>query len=695
MTRLSLLSAVLVLAACAGETVDSDEPIDPTWLGEPEISWIADGAPDVAQPEIPWLEQPGGPAELPDLGPCADGWRSIPGEGGVSLCEPWPDSGALTCDGAQVQWAGSAQCVDLGPTCPEDGWPADLPDSDVVYVHPDGAGDGSREAPFGTVADAVASGAGTIALSTGDHPGGVRLSGRVDLVGACASTRLVCDSCTGPTLTTTGEHTVRDLTLASHAGEGLIVDGGSTTVQDVAIAGAPTVGVEVRDGRLDGARVLVRDAVFQGVIGLDGTEVSLDDLVVERTSIAGVTSGGGTMSLVRPVIREIGPNSSTGENGHSALVDHGSLTLTDAVLEGAARSAIFSTAGILDLDGVLIRDIAPYNGASWGIIATSESVVTARHLRGESFSHALVAAQYDTVATVEDSYQVGGAGVGAYQGGDVQVERLYSSSPFFALLAKDGKARGSHVTCVRSCGYIDAGGDFALAFSSIRGDFLVEDGTPYTLEDSELRYRVMFDSDVTLRRVVSYGQLIARANVTLEDVVARPAETQGNTSLSIWGGTVQGERIRVESEHSAGVYISDAVVDLADVTVRDGGFYLADGEATVERLSVEGATEAGLASNLRTTLTVTDASFRDPDPTPLEHCPDCPKVGAHLSGKVELTRVAFDGGEPDFLISGGRVTCTDVEVAGDAMVQFDGELSGDRCAIDLQRTQAQPSPRGL
>ena len=125
----------------------------------------ADAAPDGAGSEEPVLPAP----DLPRLTDweCPEGWIPTPaGEGepwAFSYCAPPP---RRACEGASLQLPGDPECRRLGTACPEggDGFPEEAelralaPGFDGVIRYVDAGarlgGDGSRGAPFRTVAEA-------------------------------------------------------------------------------------------------------------------------------------------------------------------------------------------------------------------------------------------------------------------------------------------------------------------------------------------------------------------------------------------------------------------------------------------------------------------------------------------------------------------------------------------------------------
>lgn len=178
MLRLFLLFLVLIvsttnLGACSGEPQEQPD-------GSADGDADADGDPgfEPAPPEPPlltpcpagWLEVPppetGGVATCdpwPESGPvavtsCPEGWRLVEVEG-FAFCDPWPEGGPRDCPPGAAHFPGEADCTRIGSECPAGSWADDLPgDREVLYVlaaAPEG-GVGTRESPFGSIAEALA-----------------------------------------------------------------------------------------------------------------------------------------------------------------------------------------------------------------------------------------------------------------------------------------------------------------------------------------------------------------------------------------------------------------------------------------------------------------------------------------------------------------------------------------------------------
>lgn len=225
--------------------------------------------------EVATCEPPGrgDVAARPQLTPCPPGWREVEAGGadGVTACDPFPESGRDLCDDDEVHLPGTPGCATLGTPCPDDGWAPDLPlDRDIVYVRsrvPPG-GDGTREAPFDTIAAAIAvAGPGTvIAIGPGVFGELVVIPAEVTLWGACVDGTVVRNGL--------------------DPGQVAVIEarGPGSAIRNLRITGdLPGILIEGSDASLDVADVSVHETFFAGIIVRDGGSLTADGLAVRDT----------------------------------------------------------------------------------------------------------------------------------------------------------------------------------------------------------------------------------------------------------------------------------------------------------------------------------------------------------------------------------------------------------------------------
>ncbi len=207
------------------------------------------------------------------LTPCPRGWVAQPDADGVVTCAPWPDAvDPPACADGEAWFPGGGGCTPLGPACPAGDFAADLPATGVLYVATSAApgGDGSRGAPFGTIADALrAATPGTVvAVGKGTWDEAITVPAGVTLEGACvAETRIAPTSTTssaaGAVVAGNGD-VVRNITI-SGSRPGFVIEGVSAQVRDVVVDGT-TVGVAAISGAtLDAGGLVVRNIAGHGI----------------------------------------------------------------------------------------------------------------------------------------------------------------------------------------------------------------------------------------------------------------------------------------------------------------------------------------------------------------------------------------------------------------------------------------------
>jgi hypothetical protein len=355
----------------------------------PELTPCPDGwvevPPDPEDPHgfatcDPWPGQD--PVTLPDLGPCPTGWRAVPPEepDGVTTCDPWPEAGREECEAVdEAHFPGEQHCARVGTACRSGDWADDLPaGARVLYVRAGEAagGDGTRELPFGMIADAMdAATPGTIiALSKGTFDEAVELDGGVTLWGACVAETLVACSTSSPsdaTVTARGMDTaVRNLRIGGER-VGVSLDGRMTSIsiQDVVIASTMSAAVTVSNGSATLESVVVRDTrsragelVFGRGMQLEyGAEVDVTRAAFERNREFGIVAfdPGTELILTDVVIADTESQELDRSNGRGLGLDGGaSVVVTRGVFERNRGAGITARSGEtrVSLTDVVIRD---------------------------------------------------------------------------------------------------------------------------------------------------------------------------------------------------------------------------------------------------------------------------------------------------------------------------------------------------
>lgn len=293
-------------------------------------------------PTPPEPAPPAGPRPLAYL-PCPAGWVD---DAAAQACRPW-STPPEPCAAGQLQLPGEASCRAPGEACALD-WAAGLDDATTTFVRPGaGSGAGTRASPVATLAEALAVGRPTVALTAGTFVLPATLAG-VRVVGACAaSTRLTSTvplvlgpdaaleavAIAAPALEVSGAGRLRavDWRGSTTVGGALTLDdslsgpitmgeGGRVLVQRSRVSGAPaaiaatrTASITVRDALIEGAltatsaAITVRASVLRGgdgpVLALTGSTLDLDAaLVVPRARQAPLLTTGLSSVQVRRLV---------------------------------------------------------------------------------------------------------------------------------------------------------------------------------------------------------------------------------------------------------------------------------------------------------------------------------------------------------------------------------------------------------
>ncbi|MGF1465439.1 MAG: hypothetical protein ACFCGT_04830 [Sandaracinaceae bacterium] len=408
------LLALHSLAACGSREPSGDQGflVGDMRVAPARIPWLAEGAPPIDAPRIPWL----GPGRE---WTCPDGWHAVD-ENDVTVCEPYPAGGALTCPGGQAHFPGEPGCTAIGEPCGEGPF-ADLSDVSAetprLYVLRSGAsgGDGSERSPFGRLSEALDTAAsGTlIVLGSGAYevdrpwPDGVSLRGR----------------CVEETSLVAPARTDRAAVIEIGRREG------TTRITSVRIGPSPLGAVEIR-----------RPGPPLELVGVEVAEVT--------GAAIGVTSGGEVIGR-SIVVRDTQQGDADGTLGLAYRVEaRGRLRLERAVVERYESGGllIVDDGSIADCIDLVIRDPVgvPGTGIQLGFGAKLE-------LRRAAFERnvmtSLLVNGLGASATVEDAVfrDTRGAGraVNVQFGGELHLRRALidqSTEKGVAILDPDSEA---------------------------------------------------------------------------------------------------------------------------------------------------------------------------------------------------------------------------------------------------------------
>jgi hypothetical protein len=322
--RLTMLCVLTALVGCDGGDAKSPDGDDTDTLvvadTTADVAWLADGAPPVAAPAIPWLET-GAPVELPVF-TCREGWTPTTLTNGATICEPWGVGGREDCASATaMHLPGEAGCEEVGAACPVGDWPVGLPSVGVVYVAPGGSGDGTSAAsPLGDLASAVAAvgAGGTIALAKGSYVGGVTIDKTVTVRGACAAETILTGAALGQD-------------------DGVVeVDGAEVTLSDLQISGASGMGVRG-----------------------DGGDVTLDGVVLRGNTHYNVYQVGGSLTMRGSLVADARERPSDGAFGYGLTTIDASFDVRDSAMLGNTGLGMKLEQGAGVVEGCVVAGTLP------------------------------------------------------------------------------------------------------------------------------------------------------------------------------------------------------------------------------------------------------------------------------------------------------------------------------------------------
>lgn len=316
---------------------------------------------------------------LPDLGPCPTGWRAVPGEpDGLVRCDPWPATGRRDdCADDEVHLPGTAGCARVGPSCPADGWPADLPsDRAIVFVDATGTGDGSsRDAAQPSLEAAVASAPpdAIVAVRAGRYDvAALTPAAGATIWGACAAgTILTTSNPASPATITLGSPRsgARALSIADSETSAVLARGQDTFLEDVVVRGTLEHGIEAAGGSLRIERVLVRDVRADdrrggdGVYAYEDAQIDLRSVAIERVRFVGLLAlGDRTHVAARDVvIADMVSRETDRTKGRGIDAEAGaSATLERVVIVRARDSALFvARSAACEARDLVITDTQP------------------------------------------------------------------------------------------------------------------------------------------------------------------------------------------------------------------------------------------------------------------------------------------------------------------------------------------------
>lgn len=562
--------------------------------------------PPPTPPAAPAPAQPPQAPTSPQLLPCAPGWSELPNTD-PARCDLPARQG---CAAGTVQWASSTQCMPIGQ-CPADRFLPGIP-AQALHVDPNGGGgDGSAQAPFATLEEALvaATTGATISLARGSYAGPV-LSRAVKVVGACAA-ETVLD----------GEVQIdSQVVLQNLSGRGrwAIAVGAQARLVDVELAG-PEAQVRV-EGALQARRLSLLGSTDDALVLAPGAEARIDELVGRDLSPSGLRLTTASATISGLVFEDLpGPSSAV------VLEDGAQLAVNQAALLATTYRA-FELRGrsTMTANDLLIRGTRPEAGLGGvGVLVGSSS-----HLRMQraALSNNRVAGVWiedqaraeiwdllveDTAARVED--QLDGLGLRVASGGRVHLERAWlSANTQHGLGVRDPR---SHAT-LRDLTILDTRpreSDQTLGIG-----LHLSEGAQVELQ--RIRVRNSADRGIS----VHDGASLRGQDLEVDRVV--PDHRSGERGMGLWvasTATVALERFLANDTHRACIEHSSAGASrFVDITCRRNrvtpaeerevaAFYLRAGTLSFTRVVLEDHEDLGvLVEGLGTVVTADDLSIK-------------------------------------------------------------------------------------
>lgn len=598
---------------------------------------------------------------LPMMGACPTGWHEV-ARGGVSVCDPWPETGIADCSGpAEAHFPGTPGCAAVGAECPGGDFAEGLP-AGAIHALPGGApgsGDGSAASPYPTIAaalavatsgDVVALGKGTFIQNQIDLPAGVTLWG------ACPGATVLSSEDQQPWLgtvhVTTAGGSLRDLRIEGDRPGILVVAGGEVTVEGVVVFDAETRGVVVMDGgQLSGRRLSVLDTrpldgfgAAEGLAVFDGGQVDLEELVISGSAEQAVAvDGAGSRAELQDVaLRDTVPTTA-GSRGAGVWATGGELVLTRAAIDRNTEAGVGSLGVGTRVTGTMlvIRDVAQSVGATdhgSGLLARDSGFLEVTGAWVERATH-----------------------VGVLTGGGAT-----------RLVLRDALVRDTQLG--------------ARPERDLYGMGIFAQGTNLELE------RVAAVDNKSIGVVIQLGGTSMLRDLTVRGTQSTPMRGLFGRGLEITrGSVVTVERAFFEGNRDSTVTVHGAGTDvtLTDVTIRDTRSRASDGRfgyglevldsglLSATRLDIAGTRGVGLsASGAGTSLNVSNARVFDTRPL------DC------ASSSCAGATFAYGAGAYD----GASVTLADFVLEGSADAAVQLATGGE---ADLTRGEIISAPLGF
>lgn len=560
---------------------------------------VPPGAPAIAAPPL-------APAP-PSLLPCPPGWSELSNVD-PARCEPPP---RRACEPGTVQWHDSTQCTAIG-RCPPDRFLSGIP-AEALHVDPNGGGgDGSAQAPFATLEEAllVATVGATISLARGSYAGPV-LSRPVTVVGACAAETVL-----------QGEVEIASqVVLQNLSGQGrwTITPEARATLLDLELSG-PQAKLTV-EGELRARHLSLLGSTDDDLALAPGARAQIEGLVGRELSPAGVRMSTASATISALILEQLpGPDSAV------LLEDDARLNLRQAALFSTSYRGVELQGGsALVANDLLIRDTVAEGGLGGvGILVGSGANLRVGRgaLSGNRVAGVMIEDQgraelsdllvEGTSARIQD--QLEGQGLRVVSGAQVRVERAWlRANTHHGVLVRDPRTRAT----LKDLTIIDT--------RPRESDQTLGVGLYLTEGAQAVAERVLVSNSSARGISVHEGATLRGQDLKVERVEAE--QRSGEMGMGLWvasTATVALERFEANDTHRACIEHSSALASrFVDITCRRNqvtpaeerevaGLYLRAGTLSFTRVVLEEHVDLGvLVEGLGTVVTADDLSIKD------------------------------------------------------------------------------------
>jgi len=488
-------------------------------------------------------DDPAAPAP-PGLTPCPAGWREVPDADfpEVVTCDPWPGDGPEDCVADEAHFPGGAGCERIGTPCPAGDFPEDLPAGATVRHVLAGApagGSGSAASPFSTISSAIvaARNGDVVAIGKGTYDEFVRVTEDLTLRGACVAETTIARS-------------VPDGNVVTLAIEG----GGGASIENLRVSGVrPGIYVAATPGPVELSDVVVDDTSLTGVTIEAGSVVVARSFVVRGTREDGRFTGqgilvraGATLTLDRAAL-VANHTAALGASQPDTVLVATDVAVVDTVQSVDARQGGFGIGFVDGATGTLLR-VAIERNQGGGLFSLLENAhVDAEHL-----------VIRDTEA--HDFLGGGGAAIGVGLGATATVRKAWFARNTAGSI---GVFQGSSLVA-EDLVVVDTQSDAQLAYLGI--------GLGAEQADVTLTRAAFHRNRLASIMVGEEGMAFVATDLAIRETIEQEVDSDYGYGMQIgYGATADIRRALVSGSRRGGIVVAQpgTVVTFEDLAIAD------------------------------------------------------------------------------------------------------------------------------